>query len=1229
MHRVVLGNAAQNSRYDPTMKSARSCKAVDDTKGINGDLPAAVPVSVNNDMQLISEFEAITAQLNPHVEWDDRVATLLRLEGILIGKNTAQFPTLMPELIASLLARPLSDTMTERRSALSRQACHTVTILATTCGSTITESALSHFLPATFKAQAMGIAVVTETANIAARQLIRHCISPRVLSFICDIATSDKNTRLRHSAAAYILEALQTWPSHVIERHLTVSYSADHTSPSNLGHAIIAIAQDAQVDTRALGRQAFAALSGMFPLISARILSRLPHTERVLKDRLVAAAASNSTSDEYSESSSSYGHEDSNNNKMKSRMMTPHVSKSILVSEQQQHDDDYDDDDQEHRQQQQQQRTRRGRKSLGGGALRVFRPPHGGGGIANTNKNLVSSPTAAAVTGFNSPRTATKLNNNNMYRHAPLTARKKEGGGGHHASLLNHPPARVMKPPKTPSAAAVLNDHNNNNTVMHGGGRMTTATRVDMPTTNDGWGGASSSSSPKYGNNSNDGGDDGNNTTMGFSVASTIPRLLSSLEESSASQWSERAALFECLQGTLVTVTLHTVETIFAHSDRLMTALVAGINESHFKIALPAFAALSTALITPVCAAAFEIHLDRCVPQLFSRAVDLKEAIRVAAFDILDMLPQYHPPDAVLTAVVRALTASKSPKIKVAIMQYLINSSCHYHSTASHIDGHKDHYDDNNNNSNNNDGDGCVYRPQDYKCAMLTSQGPAMRGLIKELRQLSVYKRPDVREAAIAAYQLLDEEYDKHLQHLYSNEEEEEVGGGGNEESSNWSGGGEDGMVQQQQSSASSSSRKVVSLVLEESYLHYNNGGGGGEAHQQQQQQQGRTGMVSTPLSLLLQQEGHASAIPSITITPINATFNDNNGDIGAVQDTSAAATFFRPATVTPEIDPGLNLKYGVPPPVCPTTGTNDSNDDSSRAVEPPETVLAFTPTMRQHEVNIEDEEQQQEIITLECPATMRLPSPAYNDAEEEDEGGGVISMISPVAMPASFEEEEEGDGSIVVNNKENDGNVGISYSTCTLVSVDKESVRQQVLPLLRCITKDGDIAAAARVCLDQMILNTNPDNDGGSTPDLLLPCLSVLLDQLPQQPLTLPPPRHVLLSHSTGTSANEDDVLLEICLKAISTALSTLHHFIITNNNNDDNNNILLSSGEKERLVCGLVHAYGSMDAKVRRAAVDGLVKVWRVVGDEEMEEEGHFDKMTMTLRKMLCLYYQREMVV
>jgi len=73
----------------------------------------------------------------------------------------------------------------------------------------------------------------------------------------------------------------------------------------------------------------------------------------------------------------------------------------------------------------------------------------------------------------------------------------------------------------------------------------------------------------------------------------------------------------------------------------------------------------------------------------------------------------------------------------------------------------------------------------------------------------------------------------------------------------------------------------------------------------------------------------------------------------------------------------------------------------------------------------------------------------------------------------------------------------------------------------------------------------------------------------------------------------------------------------------------MLWSSGEKERLVCGLVHAYGSMDAKVRRAAVDGLVKVWRVVGDEEMEEEGHFDKMTMTLRKMVCLYYQREMVI
>lgn len=55
-----------------------------------GELPRAAAVAVGSEEQLREEVEAIAAQLQPSVDWTQRVEALVRLEGLALG-GAAQF----------------------------------------------------------------------------------------------------------------------------------------------------------------------------------------------------------------------------------------------------------------------------------------------------------------------------------------------------------------------------------------------------------------------------------------------------------------------------------------------------------------------------------------------------------------------------------------------------------------------------------------------------------------------------------------------------------------------------------------------------------------------------------------------------------------------------------------------------------------------------------------------------------------------------------------------------------------------------------------------------------------------------------------------------------------------------------------------------------------------------------------------------------------------------------
>ena len=123
--------------------------------GVNGELPAAVPRHIATDEELAAELGEVTVGLSAAAEWTTRVDALLRLQGLVLG-SAAQRPAL-PDLLLPL-RDALAAQLQERRSAVSRQACHAVGLLAAATGDRFEPLALA-LLPALLRALAMGIQV--------------------------------------------------------------------------------------------------------------------------------------------------------------------------------------------------------------------------------------------------------------------------------------------------------------------------------------------------------------------------------------------------------------------------------------------------------------------------------------------------------------------------------------------------------------------------------------------------------------------------------------------------------------------------------------------------------------------------------------------------------------------------------------------------------------------------------------------------------------------------------------------------------------------------------------------------------------------------------------------------------------------------------------------------------------------------------------------------------------
>eukprot|EP00887_Chlorella_sp_A99_P007207 scaffold2.g7207.t1 len=605
--------------------------------GRNGELPVAVAVAVHSDAELATEVEAAAVGLAATADWVQRVEALLRLEGLVKG-GAAERPALLDLLLG--LRNVLSAQLQDRRSAVSRQACHVVAVLAAACGDRF-EALAAYLLPVLFKTLAMGIQVVNEAADSCAHTMLRHCQSAKLLPKLCTTVAGDRSGKLRQSAAEYLLHVVEEWPPTVYERQA-----------EELERAILAAARDAQAETRGVGRTMFAAYARACSGPASALLLHLESTrDKALADKLAAAMQSyvpgaslafafQPTSRRASTGSTSEA------SSPRSGQGLLRTGSGVSVG----------------RQEQQQAATARENlpdnmhepaAATMAGKPPIGRRPAGPGGAPAPRPHTAWEHAAARRSmGGAALRISLAAAREELAQEEGAAASTISSRMPRRVSV-NPGALRVMRPvPSLPIPPAGLAAQ-----PLPAGDRPLSAQSsgiADLPP-----------SIPES---------DPSGTLLSACsyceepAAAPLSQLLAQAAKAGLG-WSTRVEQFQALEAAVSQGGLQAVADMSTNAERLVAVLLDGAGDAHFRVAAAALQALGAGLAGQ-CARVFEPHLDRIVPLLFSRVTDSKEQIRGLVAAALASLPVHHHADAVVSAMAKALQTNKGPRVRCAVLDH-------------------------------------------------------------------------------------------------------------------------------------------------------------------------------------------------------------------------------------------------------------------------------------------------------------------------------------------------------------------------------------------------------------------------------------------------------------------------------------------------------------------------------------------------------------------------------
>ncbi|WIA41106.1 hypothetical protein OEZ86_004736 [Tetradesmus obliquus] len=683
----------------------------------DGGLPFVQPLFVGCERELRVELERITSTLSRGaalVDWEKRVAALVRLEALVKGGAVGSYEDTFLEMLRPL-RDPLLEQAVDRRSAVARQAAHMYEVLAAALGFSFESYAVA-CMGALYKAMVITVQVVSEAAEAAAKGILRHCHAPRLVPCVCDIMTGDKNAKLRGHCSKLLLQIVEEWEPLEYQRHIDC-----------LEAALTAAVQDAMGETRTAGRAAFAAYAANMPERANALLRRM---DSGLQQKLTAAVAqyaagknlvaaiapvmapparpTSSKPWKRTAVSSRGGAADADS-------MGPPAAKPPLSN----------------RSTGTYQRSslpasaaaaasnaavaaaaaaRPGRKSVAGMPMRVPGPREvpEGGAAAYEPAAAVAGPAAAAAAAAGGRRRTSVMPQRVLYQPESPPGAKPHGGaaaGGYGASRQQQPSLPNSPESCAQSEASVANSVANSAAgdgrgIGHSSG---VATRLFQQPKQQGHGyqhtsgggslsrAASASDDLQLLNALRDQqqqqqyqqqlaaqASSASVLSMAASLAvggaqqrpATLARAIAGVQ-SNPKDWKDRVEKLEALAEVLQRQAHADAPAESYHEvEKVLPRLLAAVDDPHFKVSLAALATLTVCLNT--AAHVMEPSLEKLMPLLFLKLCAPKQAVRSAAEGALQACALRLGPDSLLLALNRSLEAMKQPAARVSVMEFCV-----------------------------------------------------------------------------------------------------------------------------------------------------------------------------------------------------------------------------------------------------------------------------------------------------------------------------------------------------------------------------------------------------------------------------------------------------------------------------------------------------------------------------------------------------------------------------
>ncbi|XP_062185863.1 CLIP-associated protein-like isoform X2 [Phragmites australis] len=657
------------------------------------------PVKVHSEKELLREFEKIAATLVPEKDWSLRIAAMQRIEALVYG-GAIDCPSFL--VLLKQLVQPLSTQLSDRRSSIVKQACHLLNILSKELLGDF-EPCAEIFIPMLFKLVVITVLVIAESADTCIKTILRNCKVARILPRIADTAKNDRSAILRARCCEYALLILEYWADAP-----EIQRSADLYEDM-----IKCCVADAMSEVRATARTCYRMFLKTWPERSRRLfMSFDPAIQRIINDEdggVHKRYASPSLRDRVVQPSRASSHASGTHMPGYGTSAIVAMDKSAAISS----DSSFSSNSLRLSQS----------KTIGRSSERSLES------VLNSSKEKVSAiesllkgvdppssrdppvPLAAPASNLLSLQNSALLDSSLP----TITGATSRNGGSRLLDTMTTQLATKERS-RSPYLSNISSESMSGLSLpyfrrsserLQEGGRMDESndirsTRripqmhmeknyVDMPYRDATHRDSHNNHVPNFqrpllrkqvmsrasasGRHSFDDSHVPLGDVSGY--ADSLVSLNDALSEglSPSSDWVARVSAFDFIRN-LLQQGQKGIQEITQNFEKVMKLFFRHLDDPHHKVAQAAFSTLAE--IIPACKKPFESYVERILPYVFSRLIDPKELVKKPCSSTLEIVGRTYAIDMLLPALVRSLDEQRSPKAKLAVIEFANKSFSKY-----------------------------------------------------------------------------------------------------------------------------------------------------------------------------------------------------------------------------------------------------------------------------------------------------------------------------------------------------------------------------------------------------------------------------------------------------------------------------------------------------------------------------------------------------------------------